>query len=150
MVLSVANIIMDVVILIIPLKIVIPLQMARRQKASVILLFATGTFVCAAAIKRTIILPPLLTTDDYSWDVAEQFNWSFLEANAGIVCASVPGLKPFFVRYLPNFISSHITGSNNRTDKKNLYYSTVVENNKKRRNMQSESSGPAELTDGIL
>lgn len=43
MVLSIANIIMDIVILVLPLKIVIPLQMARRQKASVILLFATGT-----------------------------------------------------------------------------------------------------------
>ncbi|KAK2769522.1 integral membrane protein [Colletotrichum kahawae] len=43
MVLSIANIVMDIVILVLPLKIVIPLQMARRQKASVILLFATGT-----------------------------------------------------------------------------------------------------------
>lgn len=42
MILSIANIIMDVVILLLPLKIVIPLQMARRQKVSVILLFATG------------------------------------------------------------------------------------------------------------
>ncbi|KAF6805543.1 integral membrane protein [Colletotrichum sojae] len=140
MVLSIANIIMDVIILVLPMRIVIPLQMARRQKASVILLFATGAFVCAAAIKRIIILPPLLTTPDYSWDVAEQFNWSFLEANAGIVCASVPGLKPFFVRYLPSFISSRITGSaSHNTAKKSLPYSTVIENNKRRRNMQSES-----------
>ncbi|KAK1856048.1 integral membrane protein [Colletotrichum chrysophilum] len=139
MVLSIANIIMDIVILMLPLKIVIPLQMARRQKASVILLFATGTFVCAAAIKRTIILPPLMKSLDYSWDVAEQFNWSFVEANAGTVCASVPGLKPFFMRYLPSFISSRITGSSNRTGIKSLPYNTVIENNKKRRNMQSES-----------
>ncbi|KAI8253570.1 Satratoxin biosynthesis SC1 cluster protein 4 [Colletotrichum sp. SAR11_239] len=139
MVLSIANIVMDIVILVLPLKIVIPLQMARRQKASVILLFATGTFVCAAAIKRTIILPPLMKSLDYSWDVAEQFNWSFLEANAGIVCAAVPGLKPFFMRYLPSFLSSRITGSTARTGKKSLPYNTVIENNKKRRNMQSES-----------
>ncbi|KAF4776916.1 integral membrane protein [Colletotrichum scovillei] len=139
MILSIANIIMDVAILLLPLKIVIPLQMARRQKVSVILLFATGTFVCASAIKRTIILPPLLKSADYSWDVAEQFNWSFLEANAGIVCASVPGLKPFFVRYLPSFISLRITGSADKSGMKSLPYSTIIENNRKRRNMQSES-----------
>lgn len=80
-----------------------------------------------------------MKSPDYSWDVAEQFNWSFLEANAGIVCAAVPGLKPFFLRYLPSFISSRITGSSNRTGKKSLPYNTVIENNKKRRNMQSES-----------
>ncbi|KAK1459946.1 integral membrane protein [Colletotrichum melonis] len=148
MILSIANIIMDVVILLLPLKIVIPLQMARRQKVSVILMFATGIFitpvltarcVCASAIKRTIILPSLLKSAGYSWDVAEQFNWSFLEANAGIVCASVPGLQPFFVRYLPSFISSHITGSADKSGKKSLPYSTVIENNRKRHNMQSES-----------
>ncbi|KAK1622453.1 hypothetical protein BDP81DRAFT_334226, partial [Colletotrichum phormii] len=139
MILSIANIIMDVVMLLLPLKIVIPLQMARRQKASVILLFATGIFVCASAIKRTIILPPLLKSANYSWEVAENFNWSFLEANAGIVCASVPGLQPFFVRYLPSFISSRITGSDDKSGKKSLPYSTVIENNRKRRNLQSES-----------
>ncbi|KXH64122.1 integral membrane protein [Colletotrichum salicis] len=139
MIISITNIVMDMVILLLPLKIVIPLQMARRQKASFILLFTTGTFVCASAIKRTIILPPLLKSADYNWDVAEQFNWSFLKANAGIVCASVPGLKPFFVRYLPSFISSRITGSNDKSGKKSLPYSTVIENNRKRRNLQSES-----------
>ncbi|KAK1544742.1 integral membrane protein [Colletotrichum paranaense] len=142
MILSIANIIMDVVILLLPLEIVIPLKMARRQKVSVILLFATvltARSVCASAIKRMIILPSLLKSAGYSWDVAEQFNWSFLEANAGIVCASVPGLKPFFVRYLPSFISSHITGSADKSGKKSLPYSTVIENNRKRHNMQSES-----------
>ncbi|KAI3529549.1 integral membrane protein [Colletotrichum filicis] len=102
-------------------------------------MFATGIFVCASAIKRTIILPSLLKSAGYSWDVAEQFNLSFLEANAGIVCASVPGLQPFFVRYLPSFISSHITGSADKSGKKSLPYSTVIENNRKRHNMQSES-----------
>ncbi|KAL0783400.1 hypothetical protein CaCOL14_001306 [Colletotrichum acutatum] len=66
MIFSIANIIMDVVILLLPLKIVIPLQMSRRQKVFVILLFATGTFVCASAIKRTIVLPPMLGSADYS------------------------------------------------------------------------------------
>lgn len=31
----------------------------------------------------------------------------FLEVNAGIVCASVPALRPFFTRYFPALISSH-------------------------------------------
>lgn len=40
--LSVTNILMDVVCLVLPLKIIIPLQMGRRQKWSLIALFATG------------------------------------------------------------------------------------------------------------
>lgn len=42
LVLSATNIIMDIVCLVLPLKIIIPLQMAWRQKISLILLFATG------------------------------------------------------------------------------------------------------------
>jgi hypothetical protein len=42
MVLSIANIVMDCCTLALPIPVVLPLQMARRQKASLILLFATG------------------------------------------------------------------------------------------------------------
>ncbi|KAJ4408410.1 hypothetical protein N0V82_009709 [Gnomoniopsis sp. IMI 355080] len=41
--------------------------MPRRQKVSVVLVFATGGFVIASAIYRTVILPTLLTDIDYTW-----------------------------------------------------------------------------------
>ncbi|OHF00729.1 integral membrane protein [Colletotrichum orchidophilum] len=146
LVLSATNIIMDVVCLVLPLKIIIPLHMAKRQKLSLILLFATGGFVCICAIRRTILLPPLFKSTDYTFDIDKQLNWASIEVNAGIVCASVPALKPFFVRYLPLFVTSHITGSKSKktTPKYQNYqhsnpYSTTIEANKKRRNVQSEA-----------
>lgn len=42
MTLSVANIVIDFAILLIPVHVVVPLQMPRRQKVSLIFLFATG------------------------------------------------------------------------------------------------------------
>lgn len=42
MTLSVANALIDIVILLIPLKVVIPLKISTRQKVSLILLFGTG------------------------------------------------------------------------------------------------------------
>lgn len=39
---SIANICMDVIILLVPLRIVVPLQIPKRQKVSLLLLFATG------------------------------------------------------------------------------------------------------------
>ncbi|EXF83469.1 integral membrane protein [Colletotrichum fioriniae PJ7] len=148
LVLSATNIIMDVVCLVLPLKIIIPLQMAARQKLSLILLFATGGFVCICAIRRTILLPPLFKSTDYTFDIDKQLNWASIEVNAGIVCASVPALKPFFVRYLPMFVTSHITARGSKTKKttpdyQNYQhsnpYSTTIEANKKRRNIQSEA-----------
>jgi hypothetical protein len=36
----------------------------------------------------------------------EQFHWCFTEVNAAILCASIPALKPFFVKYIPGLLSS--------------------------------------------
>ncbi|KAJ0303706.1 hypothetical protein Brms1b_011503 [Colletotrichum noveboracense] len=136
---------MDIVCLILPLKIIIPLQMPKRQKWSLIALFATGGFVCLCAIRRTILLPPLFQSKDFTRDVEKQLNWASAEVNAGIICASVPALKPFFMRYLPMFVHSHITGSSKKSNanyqnyQTSMPYSTTVENNRKRRNVQSEA-----------
>ncbi|KAJ0361790.1 hypothetical protein COL154_003031 [Colletotrichum chrysophilum] len=145
LVLAATNIIMDIVCLILPLKIIIPLQMPKRQKWSLIALFATGGFVCLCAIRRTILLPPLFQSKDFTRDVEKQLNWASVEVNAGIICASVPALKPFFMRYLPMFVHSHITGSSKKSNanyqnyQTSMPYSTTVENNRKRRNVQSEA-----------
>ncbi|KAF6831613.1 integral membrane protein [Colletotrichum plurivorum] len=144
--LSITNILMDVVCLILPLKIIIPLQMGTRQKWSLIALFATGGFVCICATRRTALLPDMFTSTDYTFDIEKQLNWACIEVNAGIICASVPALKPFFVRYLPMFIHSHLTCPNgpgasasHRNYQTSAPYSTTVENNKRRRNVQSEA-----------
>nr|XP_036576938.1 uncharacterized protein CTRU02_13042 [Colletotrichum truncatum]KAF6783792.1 integral membrane protein [Colletotrichum truncatum] len=145
LVLSATNIVMDIVCLILPLKIIVPLQMAKRQKWSLIALFATGGFVCLCAIRRTVLLPPLFRSKDYTFDVEKQLNWACAEVHAGIICASIPALKPLFVRYLPMFFHSNSTGSARRSNhiyrnyQTSLPYSTTVENNKKRRNVQSEA-----------
>ncbi|KAJ4383995.1 hypothetical protein N0V86_000839 [Didymella sp. IMI 355093] len=115
MALSILNIIIDVFTLGLPIPIIARLQMPRRQKISVRAIFATGSFVCFVAIRRTTLLQPLMTLRDYTWDAVEQFQWCFAEVNAAIVCASAPALKPFFVRYLPGLLSSHFR-SHHRDD----------------------------------
>ncbi|KAF3034106.1 hypothetical protein E8E11_004335 [Didymella keratinophila] len=86
--------------------------MPLRQKISVCAIFATGSFVCAVAIRRTTLLQPLMTSKDYTWAAVEQFQWCFAEVNAAIVCACAPAFKPFFARYLPGLLSSHFRSDN--------------------------------------
>ncbi|KAH7329513.1 hypothetical protein B0I35DRAFT_448605 [Stachybotrys elegans] len=111
MTLSVANIMLDTAVLLLPVGVVLPLQIPRRQKISLLFLFATGGFVIAAAIQRTVIMPPLLAAYDYTWLLSEQFIWSYVEVNAGILCASVPAMKPLFMRYLPWLVMSRLRSS---------------------------------------
>ncbi|KAJ8110395.1 hypothetical protein OPT61_g6750 [Boeremia exigua] len=106
MALSILNIIIDVLTLVLPIPIIARLQMPRMQKISVCAIFATGSFVCAVAIRRTTLLGPLMVSKDYTWDAVEQFQWCFAEVNAAILCACAPASKPFFVRYLPGLLSS--------------------------------------------
>ncbi|KAK2060845.1 integral membrane protein [Colletotrichum caudatum] len=144
--LSGTNIAMDIVCLVLPLKIIIPLQMARRQKLSLILLFATGGLVCICAIRRTTILPLLLKSKDFTFDLQKQLNWASVEVNAGVICASIPALKPFFVRYMPVFVTSRMgcpeckgLNPNSRGYQTTNPYTARVANLKKPRTVQSEA-----------
>ncbi|PHH83473.1 hypothetical protein CDD82_432 [Ophiocordyceps australis] len=56
-------------------------------------------------------MPPLLASSDYTWNLTEQFIWSFIEVNAGILCASLAALKPLFMRYIPVLIVSRLRSS---------------------------------------
>ncbi|KAL2833277.1 hypothetical protein BDW59DRAFT_168985 [Aspergillus cavernicola] len=105
-VLSVANIVMDVLTLLLPIPVIMRLNMRLAQRVSVVLIFSSGIFVCAIAIQRTLQMLQALTSADYTWDITEQFYWSYIEVNAGILCASVPALKPFAKRHLINVFGS--------------------------------------------
>jgi hypothetical protein len=118
----------------------------------------TSRSVCVVAIRRTIILPPLLKSADYSWDLVEQFHWSFMEVNAGIICASVPALKAFVSRYMPKLAgswnSAHdarpgASGSNRQKSTGNVN-NTVVERNKDRRRAKEQSYELRSRTDEQL
>ncbi|KAL4990271.1 hypothetical protein BDW68DRAFT_175204 [Aspergillus falconensis] len=47
-----------------------------------------------------------LQSEGYTWDITEQFYWSYVEVNAGILCVSVPALKPFAKRHLAMVLGS--------------------------------------------
>ena len=41
--------------------------------------------------------------------------WSTVESNVGIICASLPTLKPLISRLFPHFLTSAFTGQDNST-----------------------------------
>ncbi|RYP63190.1 hypothetical protein DL769_007047 [Monosporascus sp. CRB-8-3] len=118
---SILNILMDVATLVLPIPVVAPLNMPKKQKISGCLLFAT----------------------DRTWDVAEDYILSYLETNVGIICASVPVLRPFFLRFLPALVTSSLSSSDGDTSKRQPRRSygltSVVEQNRQRRMMQQSS-----------
>ncbi|KAK8113265.1 integral membrane protein [Apiospora sp. TS-2023a] len=100
------NIITDFTILLLPIPMFWNLQMPRRQKAAIISLFLAGGVVCIVAIVRTVSMPKLWNSFDYTWLVVDQYVMCFIEIDLGIICACVCTIRPFFRKHLPYLMGS--------------------------------------------
>ncbi|KAK6079337.1 integral membrane protein [Seiridium cupressi] len=95
--------------------------------------------VCGITIRRTAFIPNLFASRDQSWTAVDDYLYSYAEINAGILCASVPALKPLFIHCLPARLRSR-KGSGRSSYPRGTYSTnSVVEQNRRRRRMQSES-----------
>lgn len=95
------NFITDLLIFILPLPMVWRLQLSRRDKIGVSVIFMIGSVNWAVAIVRFVYAVRDLTAPDRPWIAAETFLWSIIEVNTGLICACVPVLKPFFRHLVP-------------------------------------------------
>ncbi|KAH7129585.1 hypothetical protein B0J13DRAFT_645576 [Dactylonectria estremocensis] len=112
---SVANVVMDLVILLLPLRIVMPLQILRRQKISLLLLFATGSFVIVVAIYNCLPTVKLFSGANYTWGLAYELSWMYAELSGCVICAFASSLKPFFVRFIPALFRSRLGGDSDNS-----------------------------------
>ncbi|KAK6074462.1 integral membrane protein [Seiridium cupressi] len=84
-------------------------------------------------------IPNLFASRDQSWTAVDDYLYSYAEINAGILCASVPALKPLFIHCLPARLRSR-KGSGRSSYPRGTYSTnSVVEQNRRRCRMQSES-----------
>ncbi|KAL7625044.1 hypothetical protein AAE478_004258 [Parahypoxylon ruwenzoriense] len=123
------------------------MQLPKRQKASVILLFATGILVCAIALKRVTYIPVLEASEDYDWDAVPDMILCFIEVNAGILCASVPAVRPFFSRFLPVVLGARGKRSNSGLSGPERAVHTVEQKNMERQRLKRRNIGPDESYD---
>ncbi|KAH8658306.1 hypothetical protein BX600DRAFT_524728 [Xylariales sp. PMI_506] len=100
----VINVCIDFIILFLPLRILINLEIPRRRKISLFLLFATGGFTIIAAIINSVLTVRLFKSDDYNWDITIEMCWMYGELTGCVVAASASSLKPFFSVFLPDLM----------------------------------------------
>jgi hypothetical protein len=104
---GILNIIADFFAVLIPIPVVLKLNLPIRQRIIVAMLFGAGFVVCFAGVVRTIYM--YLVTENYydvTWDAYPVWLSTAVELYIGIVCTSIPPTKPFFVRYLPKFLTT--------------------------------------------
>lgn len=93
---STFHLLMDIWILVLPIKLVLAIPRPPREKVGLYMVFGLGLFSAIASAVRLNYLRLFTISDDPFYDSLQINLWSVIEASVGIVCASLPTLKPLF------------------------------------------------------
>ncbi|KEY64630.1 hypothetical protein S7711_02834 [Stachybotrys chartarum IBT 7711] len=136
---SCINTIMDFLVVLLPLTVVTRLQLPWKQYATVLGLFGLGFGATIAAAVRTYYTWYMTVDYDMTWHGWTVALTSSIELHLGIICASVPALRP-----LLSICSSHIISSvrSTRTNKSTNLSSSMGSDMKDSASMTHILSGP--------
>ncbi|RAH66449.1 uncharacterized protein BO66DRAFT_474185 [Aspergillus aculeatinus CBS 121060] len=96
----------DLLLVILPMPVLAKLQIPKRQKVALILIFALGFFVCAMSVIRLTTIVKLIRSPDFTEGNGLAATWSFIECNVAVICACLPPLRPFIIRFFPRLMPS--------------------------------------------
>ncbi|KAH7389960.1 hypothetical protein BKA66DRAFT_510953 [Pyrenochaeta sp. MPI-SDFR-AT-0127] len=91
---SAFHIMMDIWILVLPLKLIMRIPRPPREKVALFAIFGLGVISTIASISRLQSLRIFTLSNDPFYDSLPINTWSMVEVNIGILCASIPTLKP--------------------------------------------------------
>ncbi|OCT47202.1 hypothetical protein CLCR_02622 [Cladophialophora carrionii] len=84
------NIVTDVAVWVLPMPVLWKLQLPRKQKISLVAVFALGGF----------------NSTDLTYDNVGAATWSAAELNVGIMCACIPALRPMISMIFPRLLAT--------------------------------------------
>lgn len=99
---SAFHIFMDLWILVLPLRLILRIPRPSREKLALFIIFGLGIISTIASIIRLQSLRIFTLSDDPFYDSLPINTWSMVEVNIGILCASIPTLKPLVAKALRN------------------------------------------------
>ncbi|ORY58139.1 uncharacterized protein BCR38DRAFT_77195 [Pseudomassariella vexata] len=136
---AIGNIVIDFCILLLPIRAVLPLQMSAKRKVLVLMIFTTGTVVCAFAIWRATCLTFISKSLPTKTAISKELAICFGEVNGGVICAAVPSISAFFTKFLPDVYASYVKGSQSSSSIGNSPFSTTESKNVNRRQTHEQS-----------
>jgi hypothetical protein len=95
---SAFHILMDLWILVLPIKLIMSIPRPPREKLAIFIIFGLGIVSTIASVIRLQSLRIFTLSNDPFYDSLPINTWSMVEVNIGIVCASIPSLKPLLSR----------------------------------------------------
>ncbi|OAG01106.1 uncharacterized protein CC84DRAFT_1229840 [Paraphaeosphaeria sporulosa] len=98
--------VLDVAIILLPLRPLSQLALSKKKKAQVILMFAVGIFVTLVSMLRLRSLASFADSHNATWDYKEMGYWSQIEVHVGNVCACMPGIYSLLKKFWPKIIGT--------------------------------------------
>ncbi|RMJ13941.1 hypothetical protein CDV36_006426 [Fusarium kuroshium] len=102
------NIVTDVMVFLLPIPAIRSLRLPRTQKFILAGIFSLGFFT---VILSAIRIEYLKDFEDFTWKHVESNLWSMAELTSALICACLPTLRPFAVRYFPALASKFTRSS---------------------------------------
>ncbi|KAK6515004.1 hypothetical protein TWF506_007359 [Arthrobotrys conoides] len=111
------SVVLDIIVLVLPVPVVLHLSLPTKQKVGLIAMFSLGLIVCLAGCLRIVSIRNTILTLDVSWYGYDLYIYTSTEAHVGIICASIPSLKPLVAIFFPRFAgTTYGAGSRRRSD----------------------------------
>ncbi|KAL8682389.1 MAG: hypothetical protein Q9186_001579 [Xanthomendoza sp. 1 TL-2023] len=104
---GILTIVLDFAILLLPIPMVMGLQLSTKQRIAVLTLFGLGFFVCIAGIIQVYYVDYALKKSyDETWDGWPLWVASAVQVDVGILCVSLPAIRPWLAIYVPRLLES--------------------------------------------
>ncbi|KAL2138503.1 hypothetical protein VTI28DRAFT_6653 [Corynascus sepedonium] len=100
------NVVTDFAIFTMPIPVISSLQLPKKQKAMLLIVFTLGIFPCAVSIYRITTLRSAAVSKDPTWDNVDAATFSFLELTVGVIAVCLPTLRPILVHTMPRIFGS--------------------------------------------
>ncbi|KAF2084270.1 hypothetical protein K490DRAFT_75929 [Saccharata proteae CBS 121410] len=101
---AVLNIVLDLTVIILPLPFLAKLQLNKRKKVLLMLMFSLGFFITIVSILRLDALIQFGDTSNITWDYVSVGYWSTIELHVGIICGCLPAIRSLALHFMPKIM----------------------------------------------
>ncbi|KAL8729542.1 MAG: hypothetical protein Q9181_004965 [Wetmoreana brouardii] len=105
------NVITDILVMALPIPVIAKLQITRKQRIGLGLIFFVGLVATAISIVRMTTLHTGGKNTDVSWTTSGSTLWSSIEMNVAIICACLFIMRVPLQSIFPRFFGRRTTGS---------------------------------------
>ncbi|KAJ0161957.1 hypothetical protein CTA2_5321 [Colletotrichum tanaceti] len=101
---AVINIALDVWMIVLPVTQILWLNLRKRQKAEIVLMFGLGVFITIVSAIRLRVLISLEGFKDPTYDAFYLHTWSYIELSVGVVVACLPSTRQLWRHLMPKLL----------------------------------------------